>query len=152
MDRQAEGTLPSHTFPILLIHYLQQLRKPVLPIIHDYLDSNEVETYTSKWSRHCFFLKWKFDQKNNTYLQIFDFTGPKNWLQSWKTLNTAGLAELWIEFFEYYSLGIHSTENVVSIRSAVSSSIRTDKHWNRKKMAIEDPFSTKRSLSRSVSR
>ena len=91
-------------------------------------------------------------RKNNTYLQIFDFTGPKNWLQSWKTLNTAGLAELWIEFFEYYSLGIHSTENVVSIRSAVSSSIRTDKHWNRKKMAIEDPFSTKRSLSRSVSR
>ena len=48
LDRQAEGTLPSHAFPILLIHYLQQLRKPVLPIIHDYLDSNEVETYTSK--------------------------------------------------------------------------------------------------------
>ena len=94
----------------------------------------------------------KIKKKMHTYLQIFDFAGPKNWLQSWKTLNTAGLAELWIEFFEYYSLGIHSTENVVSIRSAVSSSIRTDKHWNRKKMAIEDPFSTKRSLSRSVSR
>ena len=48
LDRQAEGTLPPHSFPILLIHFLQQLRTPVLPIIHDYLESNETDTYTSK--------------------------------------------------------------------------------------------------------
>lgn len=60
-----------------------------------------------------------------------------------------GLAELWIEFFEYYSLGIHATDNVVSIRSTKNCT-RADKKWNRSKLAIEDPFSTKRSLSRSV--
>ena len=88
--------------------------------------------------------------ESNTYNPTFLLLAPTEQMKLWKTENTAGLAELWIEFFEYYSLGIHSTENVVSIRS-VSSNIRTDKHWNRRKMAIEDPFSTKRSLARSVS-
>ena len=145
LDRQAEGTLPPHSFPILLIHFLQQLRTPVLPIIHDYLDSNETDTYTSKP------IYSKIFKDIVSTLFVFLIAAPTEKLQTWKTENTAGLAELWIDFFEYYSLGIHSTENVVSIRSNVSSSIRTDKHWNRRKMAIEDPFSTKRSLARSVS-
>ena len=59
------------------------------------------------------------------------------------------LAELWIDFFESYSLGILAADTVVSIRST-SNCTRDDKQWKGKKMLIEDPFSTKRSLSRSV--
>ena len=31
LDRQIDGTLPSHAFPLLLIHFLQQEKKPVVP-------------------------------------------------------------------------------------------------------------------------
>lgn len=48
LDRQAEGTLPPHAFPLFLIHFLQQLKNPVLPCIHDYLESEDVDTYSRK--------------------------------------------------------------------------------------------------------
>ena len=47
LDRQREGTLPPHSFPILLIYFLQQQSKPVLPCIHSYTDSDEAsQPYT----------------------------------------------------------------------------------------------------------
>ena len=48
IDRQAEGTLPAHAFPILLIYFLQQGKKPILPCIHDHLNSRDPEVYESK--------------------------------------------------------------------------------------------------------
>ena len=48
LDRQAEGTLPPHSFAILLVYFLQQQSKPVLPCIHSYLDTSTEETvYTT---------------------------------------------------------------------------------------------------------
>ena len=79
----------------------------------------------------------------------FIFTAPVDKLKEWKSENTMSLAELWIEFFESYSLGILAVDSVVSIRSTTNCT-RDDKQWKGKKMLIEDPFSTKRSLSRSV--
>ena len=70
-------------------------------------------------------------------------------LKEWKSQNSMSLAELWIDFFESYSLGILAADTVVSIRSTTNCT-RDDKQWKGKKMLIEDPFSTKRSLSRSV--
>ena len=67
----------------------------------------------------------------------------------WKTENQMSCAELWIEFFEHYSLGITSTDNIISVRSTANCT-KEDRQWKGKKMAIEDPFSTKRSLTRSV--
>ena len=48
LDRQAEGTLPPHSFAILLVYFLQQQSKPVLPCIHSYLDTKAEESlYTT---------------------------------------------------------------------------------------------------------
>ena len=48
LDRQSEGTLPPHSFAILLVYFLQQQSKPVLPCIHSYLDTSTEETvYTT---------------------------------------------------------------------------------------------------------
>ena len=123
IDRQSEGTLPSHAFPILLIHFLQQEKKPIVPCIHDYLvsDSDIEKQYKT----------------------------PLEDLNRWKTRNFMTVGELWIEFFEYYALGFNMNENVVSIRK-VGGYSRLEKQWKGKKLVIEDPFSTKRSLTRSV--
>ena len=48
LDRQAEGTLPPHSFALMLIHFLQRLKVPVLPCIHEYLNLEDVENYKSK--------------------------------------------------------------------------------------------------------
>ena len=122
IDRQSDGTLPSHSFPILLIHFLQQEKNPILPCIHDFLVSD-------------------------SDVNIYKF--PLLQLKDWRTQNTKTVGELWIEFFEYYALGLNMNENVVSIRK-VGGYTRLEKQWKGKKLAIEDPFSTKRSLTRSV--
>ena len=47
LDRQAEGSLPPHSFAILLVYFLQQQSKPVLPCIHSYLDTSAEESVYS---------------------------------------------------------------------------------------------------------
>ena len=48
LDRQAEGTLPPHAFALLMIHFLQRLRVPLLPCIHDFITLGENDSYISK--------------------------------------------------------------------------------------------------------
>ncbi len=48
VDKQAEGTLPAHAFAILLVFFLQQEKKPVLPCLHDHLANRNVENYESE--------------------------------------------------------------------------------------------------------
>ena len=49
------------------------------------------------------------------------------------------VAELWIEFFEFYSLGFNVNDDVVSIRN-VGGFTRDEKQWKGKKLAIEGKF------------
>ena len=122
LDRQAEGTLPSHSFAILLIYFLQQQEDPVVPCIHDYLpQSNVDEIYNS----------------------------PYDHLKSWRTKNKKSVAELWIGLFEFLSIKFKVSELVVSIRTG-NVLTNEEKQWKSKKLAIEDPFSYKRSLCRSI--
>ena len=50
--------------------------------------------------------------------------------------NSYSVAELWIEFFEFYSLGFNVNDDVVSIRN-VGGFSRDEKQWKGKKLAIE---------------
>ena len=45
LDLPEEGTLSPHSFPIMLVFFLQQETKPVLPVIHDWLESRNVDIY-----------------------------------------------------------------------------------------------------------
>lgn len=54
LDLQEEGTLSPHSFPVMLVFFLQQETKPVLPCIHDWLESRNVDTYDGEvkfWTR-----------------------------------------------------------------------------------------------------
>jgi terminal uridylyltransferase len=121
LDRQAEGTLPPHTFAILLMYFLQQQTKPVVPCIHDYLDPSIEDVYIS----------------------------PAESLAGWRTQNKMSPAELWIELFAFLSIGFKSAELVVSIRKS-GMLTNEEKQWKTKRLAVEDPFSSKRNLCRSI--
>ena len=120
IDRQAEGTLPAHAFALLLVFFLQQETRPVLPCLHEHLERRDADTYESPLKG----LKWK----------------PRNAMTA---------AELLIEFFEFYALGFRVADYVVSVRHPGGIS-KDEKQWKGKKLAIEDPYSTKRPLTRSV--
>jgi len=121
LDRQAEGTLPPHTFAILLVYFLQQQTKPVLPCIHEWLDQRDDDTYVA----------------------------PHEKLAGWRTQNKMTPAELWIELFAFLSVGFKSAELVVSLRKA-GATTNEDKQWKTRKLAVEDPYSFKRNLCRSI--
>lgn len=92
--------------------------------------------------------------KNGTEIATADlisflFPAPIDQLKTWTTDNKMTTAELWIEFFEQFALGTSASDDIITIRSSGACS-REDKQWKGKRLAIEDPFSTKRSLTRSV--
>jgi len=71
-------------------------------------------------------------------------------LAKWKTRNTMSCAQLLVEFFEFYALGFRQADYVISLRVA-GGLAKAEKQWKGKKLAIEDPFAIKRTLTRSVS-
>ena len=108
LDRQADGTLPPHCFPLLVVHFLQQLKEPVLPCIHESLKSETVETYEA----------------------------PKDLFSNWKSKNKSSVAELWIELLEHYAIGISGNDNVISVRRA-GGIPRGEKQWKGKRLTVE---------------
>ena len=57
-------------------------------------------------------------------------------MSSVKIRNNCTATELWIEFFEFYSLGFNVNDDVVSVRN-VGGFSRDEKRWKGKKLAIE---------------
>ena len=78
IDRQAEGTLPAHAFALLLVFFLQQETKPVLPCLHEHLE-------------------------RRADVDAAAYESPLKSLR-WKTRNGMTAAELLIEFFEFYAV------------------------------------------------
>lgn len=93
----------------------------MLPCIHEWLDHRDDDTYVA----------------------------PHEKLAGWRTQNKMTLAELWIELFAFLSVGFKSAELVVSLRKA-GATTNEDKQWKTRKLAVEDPYSFKRNLCRSI--
>ena len=123
LDRQAEGSLPPHTFPILLVYFLQQQTKPLLPCIHDMLEPGERDAGR--------------------------YISPTTALAAWRTQNQLSPAELWIELFSFFSCGFKMADLVVSIKRS-GQLTNEEKQWRGRRLAVEDPFSSKRNLCRSI--
>jgi hypothetical protein len=43
LDSAEAGMWPSYAFPLLLVYFLQQLKDPVLPVLHELVDVTDVE-------------------------------------------------------------------------------------------------------------
>ncbi|XP_041359697.1 terminal uridylyltransferase 4-like isoform X2 [Gigantopelta aegis] len=128
LDNQQEGTLPAYATNLMTIFYLQHTSPQVLPVLSKELPDNPEETEQS-----CVYFE-KIKQESD----------------SWVCHNTQSVGELWLELLRYYSLTFDMANVVISIRKT-SPVARSEKKWNSKKLAIEDPFATKRNIARTVS-
>ncbi|XP_071438819.1 terminal uridylyltransferase 4-like [Hetaerina americana] len=121
IDDYKNGMWPPHTFPLLLIYYLQQCEPPVLPVLHEL----------------------KGDPEDDNYLEPSELDGK------WQGQNKMSVGNLWLGLLRFYAIDYAHSERVVCIRKRAPLK-RTVKNWIGKRTAIEDPFSVKRNVSRTI--
>ncbi|XP_015908091.2 terminal uridylyltransferase 4 isoform X1 [Parasteatoda tepidariorum] len=111
VDLQDHGTLPPFSYALLLVHFLQQVQPPVLPVLH------EVKNFSGSPD---FYDKYVEDKE-------------------WKSQNTDSIGELWLKFFRFYTYEFKIGESVVCIRSSKRTTC-AERNWNTRFYAIEEPF------------
>jgi len=60
LDSADAGMWPPHAFPLLLVYFLQQLREPVLPVLHELVDApnaeNDPNIYLGEYYLHVYII------------------------------------------------------------------------------------------------
>lgn len=121
LDQQDRGTLPAHAFAIMTVFFLQQCKPAVLPVLHEMKGAKESESYLK----------------------------PKDLEGQWSCKNDRSVGQLWVELLRFYAAEFKLNKRVVCVRRSQPLLI-AEKKWNRRYIAIEDPYSSKRNLARSI--
>uniref|UniRef100_A0AAX7V9H2 CCHC-type domain-containing protein n=1 Tax=Astatotilapia calliptera TaxID=8154 RepID=A0AAX7V9H2_ASTCA len=135
IDCQAEGGIPSYSFALMVIFFLQQRKDPILPVYLGPWFLNEIDSVDTLafapglcTNHSCFHLKIRLT-----------FNVGKD----------VALGQLWLELLRFYTLEFALEEYIISIRLKDLLS-REVKNWPRRRLAIEDPFALKRNVARSL--
>ncbi|XP_073527049.1 terminal uridylyltransferase 7 [Phyllobates terribilis] len=155
IDRPEEGGLPPYVAALMVVFFLQQRKEPVLPV---YLGSWISGFTISKLAQ--FTLK----EPNNEYVfweykAVVDKENPHNEERSSKgkvplffgteKQCSASVGQLWVDLLRFYALEFNMADLVVNIRVKEKLS-RELKDWPKKRIAVEDPYSVKRNVARSM--
>ncbi|XP_063769835.1 terminal uridylyltransferase 7 isoform X2 [Pseudophryne corroboree] len=156
IDRPEEGGLPPYAAALMVVFFLQQRKEPVLPV---YLGS-WMEGFTiSKLGN--FTLR---EPVRDYVIWEHSTTGPTGHGEALKDCSTKGKAplvfdaekqcsasvgQLWVDLLRFYALEFNMADLVVSIRVKEKIS-RELKDWPKKRIAVEDPYSVKRNIARSM--
>ncbi|XP_033875544.3 terminal uridylyltransferase 4-like [Acipenser ruthenus] len=177
IDCQAEGGIPSYSFALMVIFFLQQRKEPILP---HYLgkwiegfDAKQIDEYQLKGIENERFVLWehkptssgegkstggaKTEQRkpSGKKPESSDTSARQTKTKQGRTrliLQTPrqlSLGQLWLELLRFYTLEFSLEENVISIRLKEPLS-RESKNWPKRRLAIEDPYALKRNVARSL--
>ncbi|KFV78621.1 Terminal uridylyltransferase 7, partial [Struthio camelus australis] len=154
VDRPEEGGLSPYVFALMVIFFLQQRKEPFLPV---YLGSwiggfslnkltnfnlKEVENDTVVWEHNPIDdsdSPKETSPKNGKVPLVFD-SGHQC---------SAPVGQLWVELLRFYALEFNLADSVISIRLKETVS-RELKDWPKKRIAVEDPYSVKRNVARTL--
>jgi hypothetical protein len=147
-------TLPPHAFIIMTVYFLQKLNPPVVPVLHETIASSSSKRASSTSSSKKPSTSQQADQdyEHDTIQNFHIFKknlGNFIAAKSWHSSNTDSLGALWLKMLTFYSIDFGFKKLFVSIRSIKPISKSKVKMYS-KKLAIEDPFSLKQSLSRNL--
>ncbi|KAM9444675.1 terminal uridylyltransferase 4 isoform 2-T2 [Clarias gariepinus] len=167
VDCQAEGGIPSYSFSLMVIFFLQQRKPPILPVYLGYwiegFDVKRVDEYHLTGVQSGHFVGWEHrpgsanegrgDNKNRNEPQKSAEKKHEN--QKGKTrlvlenTENISLGQLWLELMRFYTLEFALEDYIISIR--LKELLPRDvKNWPRRRLAIEDPFALKRNVARSL--
>uniref|UniRef100_A0A8C7GQD1 RNA uridylyltransferase n=1 Tax=Oncorhynchus kisutch TaxID=8019 RepID=A0A8C7GQD1_ONCKI len=170
IDCQAEGGIPSYSFSLMVIFFLQQRREPILPVYFGYwiegFDVKAVDEYHLTGIEMDIFVGWEHRPPSTEGRGDGRGEGgkvkPEQKKPAMKNQHTEGmtrlaldlgkgvsLGQLWLELLRFYTLEFALEERIISIRLKELLS-REMKNWPRRRLAIEDPFALKRNVARSL--
>ncbi|XP_031164985.1 poly(A) RNA polymerase GLD2 isoform X1 [Sander lucioperca] len=122
----SKGTLSSYTLVLMVLHYLQTLKEPVLPSLQrDYPE--------------CFYAFLDIDVVPE---------GPKR-VPPYISTNQSSLGELLLGFLKYYATDFRWDKQVISVREAKALPKNNSKEWRNKYICVEEPFE-KNNVARAV--
>uniref|UniRef100_UPI003AAA676E terminal uridylyltransferase 4 isoform X1 n=1 Tax=Centroberyx gerrardi TaxID=166262 RepID=UPI003AAA676E len=173
IDCQAEGGIPSYSFALMVIFFLQQRKEPILPVYLgrwiEGFDVKHVDEYHLTGIKLDIFVRWEHRPPSSTEGRG-DNRGEARGEGKPKpeqkkpddsqygegltrlTLDLGkgvSLGQLWLELLRFYTLEFALEEYIISIRLRELLS-REVKNWPRRRLAIEDPFALKRNVARSL--
>nr|XP_004672399.1 terminal uridylyltransferase 7 isoform X2 [Jaculus jaculus] len=161
IDRPEEGGLPPYVFALMAIFFLQQRKEPLLPV---YLGSWIEEFSLSKLGN--FNLKdiekdsvvWEYTANGTGDMNTTQEEAPREMpvrrgqvplILNVKNQPSVPVGQLWVELLRFYALEFNLADLVISIRVKEPIS-RESKDWPKKRIAIEDPYSVKRNVARTL--
>ncbi|XP_060055460.1 terminal uridylyltransferase 7 isoform X2 [Erinaceus europaeus] len=160
IDRPEEGGLPPYVFALMTIFFLQQRKEPLLPV---YLGSwiegfslNKLGNFNLKDIQNDI-VAWEYtdstpadtDKTEETLKDVPVKKGQASLVFDLKHQPAAPVGQLWVELLRFYALEFNLADLVISIRVKESVS-RESKDWPKKRIAIEDPYSVKRNVARTL--
>ncbi|KAM6152799.1 terminal uridylyltransferase 7 isoform 1-T1 [Erethizon dorsatum] len=161
VDRPEEGGLPPYVFSLMAVFFLQQRREPLLPA---YLGSwiegfslNKLGNFNLKDVKEDFVI-WEYTEsaagdtntaKEETTEEVPVRRGQVSLMFDIKHQPSVPVGQLWVELLRFYALEFNLADLVISIRVKESIS-REAKDWPKKRIAIEDPYSVKRNVARTL--
>ncbi|XP_005387971.1 PREDICTED: terminal uridylyltransferase 7 isoform X2 [Chinchilla lanigera] len=160
IDRPEEGGLPPYVFSLMAVFFLQQRKEPLLPV---YLGSwiegfsiNKLGNFNLKDVEEDFVI-WEYTENagdTNTAKEVAPKEmpvrrGQVSLMFDIKHQPSVPVGQLWVELLRFYALEFNLADLVISIRVKESIS-RESKDWPKKRIAIEDPYSVKRNVARTL--
>lgn len=112
----SKGTLSSYTLVLMVLHYLQTLKNPVIPA----LQTQYPECFSPTMDIHVV------------------PEGPRH-IPAFTSSNQSSLGDLLIGFLKYYTCSFRWDQKVISVREAKTLP-RTSPEWKTKFVCVEEPF------------
>ncbi|XP_045877688.1 terminal uridylyltransferase 7 isoform X3 [Meles meles] len=161
IDRPEEGGLPPYVFALMAIFFLQQRKEPLLPV---YLGSwiegfslNKLGNFNLKDVQNDTVF-WEYTEsaagdadtaKEGAPKEMPVKRGQVSLIFDFKHLPSVPVGQLWVEMLRFYALEFNLADLVISIR-VKETVFRESKDWPKKRIAIEDPYSVKRNVARTL--
>ncbi|XP_066453689.1 terminal uridylyltransferase 4 [Eleutherodactylus coqui] len=175
IDCQAEGGIPSYSFALMVVFFLQKRQPPILPAyLGSWVDSFEtkrLDDYHLKGVSEEKYVEWEYrpasdDRKNmgmdgrgraeshrrNVGSEAENKRNKEKHGKCrlvFEQSRQVSLGQLWLELLKFYTLEFAMEECVISVRVQNLLS-RENKNWPKRRIAIEDPFALKRNVARSL--
>ncbi|NXQ30074.1 TUT7 uridylyltransferase, partial [Alaudala cheleensis] len=154
VDRPEEGGLSPYVFALMVIFFLQQRKEPFLPV---YLGSwiggfslNKLSNFHLREVKNDAVV-WEHNPTDDSDLS--QETSPRRGkvplVFGLGQQCSAPLGQLWLELLRFYALEFNMADLVISIRLKEPVS-RELKDWPKKRIAVEDPYSVKRNVARTL--
>uniref|UniRef100_A0A8C1L3S6 Terminal uridylyl transferase 4 n=1 Tax=Cyprinus carpio TaxID=7962 RepID=A0A8C1L3S6_CYPCA len=160
IDCQAEGGIPSYSLSLMVIFFLQQRAKPILPVYLGHwikgFDVKRVDEFHLTGMESDSFVGWEHRPAPAGEGRGDGRAKPEPKTQTEKKEKkgeyqpvSASLGQLWLELLRFYTLEFALEEHIISIRLKELLP-RELKNWPRRRLAVEDPFALKRNVARSL--